>query len=149
MYRNFLCITLILFLNSCSPIIKTHGYTIEDTAKFTDFITEIVEKEQTSKEEISTNLGSPSIIIDNVDNIWIYLFSTKEEKSFSDSEIKSQFIIKLTFDNNDNLISNQTLTGEDLNQISFSSDTTISPINNYGVTEQLIDTLTRSNSSVK
>ena len=145
MYRNFLCITLILFLNSCSPIIKTHGYTIEDTAKFTDFITEIVEKEQTSKEEISTNLGSPSIIIDNVDNIWIYLFSTKEEKSFSDSEIKSQFIIKLTFDNNDNLISNQTLTSEDLHQISFTSDTTISPINNYGLTEQLIDSLTRSN----
>jgi outer membrane protein assembly factor BamE (lipoprotein component of BamABCDE complex) len=145
MYRNFLCITLILFLNSCSPIIKTHGYTIEDTAKFTDFITEIVEKEQTSKEEISTNLGSPSIIIDNVDNIWIYLFSTKEEKSFRNSEIKSQFIIKLTFDNNDNLISNQTLTSEDLHQISFTSDTTISPINNYGLTEQLIDSLTRSN----
>ena len=145
MYRNFLYITLILFLNSCSPIIKTHGYTIEDTAKFTDFITEIVEKEQTSKEEISTNLGSPSIIIDNVDNIWIYLFSTKEEKSFRNSEIKSQFIIKLTFDNNDNLISNQTLTSEDLHQISFTSDTTISPINNYGLTEQLIDSLTRSN----
>ena len=145
MYRNLFCITLILFLNSCSPIIKTHGYTIEDTAKFTDFITEIVEKEQTSKEEISTNLGSPSIIIDNVDNIWIYLFSTKEEKSFRNSEIKSQFIIKLTFDNNDNLISNQTLTSEDLHQISFTSDTTISPINNYGLTEQLIDSLTRSN----
>jgi outer membrane protein assembly factor BamE (lipoprotein component of BamABCDE complex) len=145
MYRNLFCITLILFLNSCSPIIKTHGYTIEDTANFQDFITEMVEKEQASKEEISTNLGSPSIIIDNVDNTWIYLFSTKEEKSFSDSEIKSQFIIKLTFDDNDNLISNQILTSKDLNQVSFTSDITESPTNNYGVTDQLVDSLTRGN----
>ena len=91
-------IILLLFLNSCSPIIKTHGYTIENTSDFSDFISEIASNEKASKEKILKDLGSPSIIIDDVDNTWLYLLSTKKERSFSDSEVQAQFIIKLVFD---------------------------------------------------
>ena len=91
-------IILLFFLNSCSPIIRTHGYTIENTSDFSNFISEIASNEKVSKEKIVNDLGSPSIIIDDVDNTWIYLLSSKRERSFSDSELQAQFIIKLVFD---------------------------------------------------
>ena len=107
-------IILLFFLNSCSPIIRTHGYTIENTSDFSNFISEIASNEKVSKEKIVNDLGSPSIIIDDVDNTWIYLLSSKRERSFSDSELQAQFIIKLVFDSSDHLKKHEILTGENL-----------------------------------
>ena len=145
MNRIFPYILLLLFLNSCSPIIKTHGYTIENTSDFTNFISEIASNEKVSKQKILNVLGSPSVIIDDIDNAWIYLLSTKRERSFRDSEIQEQIIIKLVFDKKDLLFDHKILTGENFNQISFSSDTTNSPSNTYGVTDQFIEAFTRIN----
>tara|TARA_B100001093_G_scaffold128566_1_gene121054 strand:- start:224 stop:661 length:438 start_codon:yes stop_codon:yes gene_type:complete len=136
-------IILLLFLNSCSPIIKTHGYTIENTSDFSNFISEIASNERVSKEKILNELGSPSIQIDNVDNIWIYLFSTKKERSFSESEIQSQLLIKLTFNSDNLLTSHEILTAENYNQIEFSTETTAKPENKYGLTDQFLEAFTR------
>ena len=138
-------IILLLFLNSCSPIIKTHGYTIDNTSDFSDFISEIAANEKVSKQKILDDMGSPSIIITDIDNIWLYLLSTKRERSFSDSELQAQFIIKLSFDESNLLSDHQILTGEDFNKIVFESDTTKGPKDSYGITDQLIDAFTRSN----
>ena len=138
-------IILLFFLNSCSPIIKTHGYTIENASDFANLISEIASNEKVSKERIIDELGSPSIIIDDVDNAWIYLFSTKRDRSFSESEIQSQLIIKLVFNEDNFLTEHKFLTGENFNQIVFSSDTTKRPEDNYGITDQLIDAFTRGN----
>ena len=105
-------IILLVFLNSCSPIIKTHGYTIENTSDFSDFISEIASNEKVSKQKILDDLGSPSVIIEDVDNTWIYLLSTKRERSFSDSELQAQFIIKLVFNKEDILINHEILTNK-------------------------------------
>ena len=138
-------IILLVFLNSCSPIIKTHGYTIENTSDFSEFISEIASNEKVSKQKILDDLGSPSIIIDDVDNIWLYVLSTKQEKSFSDSEIKAQFIIKLVFDTNDLMVDHKILTSEDFNKIDFTSDVTKGSSNSYGITDQFIEAFTRGN----
>ena len=138
-------IILILFLNSCSPIIKTHGYTIENTSDFSEFISEIASNEKVSKQKILDSLGSPSVIIDNVDNTWIYLLSTKRERSFSDSELQDQFIIKLDFDKNNLLNNHKIFTGENFNKITFTSDTTKGPSNTYGLTDQFFEAFTRGN----
>ena len=138
-------IILILFLNSCSPIIKTHGYTIENTSDFSDFISEIASNENVSKQKILDDLGSPSIIIDDVDNIWLYILSTKQEKSFSDSELQAQFIIKIVFDTNDLLINHEILTGEDFNKMAFTTEITKGPSNSYGITDQFMEAFTRGN----
>lgn len=136
-------ILLLLFLNSCSPIIKTHGYTIENTSDFSHFISEIASNDKVSKQKILDDLGSPSIIIDDIDNTWIYLLSTKRERSFSDSELQDQFIIKLFFDKKDLLSDYKILTGENFNKISFTSNTTKGPSNTYGITDQFIEAFTR------
>ncbi len=138
-------IILLLFLNSCSPIIKTHGYTIENTADFSSLISEISSEEKVSKEKILSNLGSPSIVIEDIDNSWIYLVSTKKERSFGDSEIQSQFIIKLVFDNDNQLASYEVLTHEDYNQILFDTGTTKRAENNYTLADQFMDAFTRGN----
>ena len=145
MNKIFSYILLLLFLNSCSPIIKTHGYTIENTSNFTDFISEIASNEKVSKQKILEDLGSPSVIIDDIDNTWLYLLSTKRERSFSDSELQSQFIIKLVFDVNDLMIDHEILSGEDFNKIAFSSDFTKGPSSSYGLTDQFIEAFTRGN----
>ena len=138
-------ILLLVFLNSCSPIIKTHGYTIENTSDFSDLIAEIALNEKVSKQKILDDLGSPSIIIDDIDNTWLYLLSTKRERSFSDSEVQAQFIIKLTFDVDNLLIDHSVLSGENFNKIAFVSDITKGPSNSYGITDQFMDSCTRGN----
>ena len=145
MSRVILYIILLVFLNSCSPIIKTHGYTIENTSDFSEFISEITSNEKVSKQKILDDLGSPSIIIDDVDNSWLYIRSTKQEKSFSDSEIQGQFIIKLVFDSNNLLKDHKILTGENYNKIAFDTDVTKGPSNSYGITDQFIEAFTRGN----
>ena len=138
-------IILLVFLNSCSPIIKTHGYTIENTSDFSEFISEIASNEKVSKQKILDDLGSPSIIIDDIDNTWLYILSTKQEKSFSDSELQAQFIIKLVFDANDLMVNHEILTREDFNKIAFTKDATKGPTNSYGITDQFIEAFTRGN----
>ena len=138
-------ILLLLFLNSCSPIIKTHGYIIENTSDFSNFISEIASNDNVSKQKILDDLGSPSIIIDDVDNTWLYLLSTKRERSFGDSELQTQFIIKLVFNKDDLLINHEILTGKDFNKIAFSSITTKGPSNSYGITDQFMEAFTRGN----
>ena len=138
-------IILLVFLNSCSPIIKTHGYTIENTSDFSKFISEIASNEKVSKQKILEDLGSPSIIIDDIDNTWLYILSTKQDKSFSESELQAQFIIKLVFDANDLMVNHEILTSEDFNKIAFTADTTKGPSNSYGITDQFIEAFTREN----
>ena len=145
MNRIFPYILLLLFLNSCSPIIKTHGYIIENTSDFSNFISEIASNDNVSKQKILDDLGSPSIIIDDVDNTWLYLLSTKRERSFGDSELQTQFIIKLVFNKDDLLINHEILTDEDFNKIAFSSITTKGPSNSYGITDQFMEAFTRGN----
>ena len=145
MNKIILYIILLLFLNSCSPIIKTHGYTIENTSDFSEFISEIAANEKVSKQKIVNDLGSPSVIINDVDNTWLYLLSTKRERSFSDSELQGQFIIKLIFDEHDLLLEHEILTGEKFNKIRFTSEVTKGPSNNYGISDQFMDAFTRGN----
>ena len=145
MNRIFPYILLLLFLNSCSPIIKTHGYIIENTSDFSDLISEIASNEKVSKQKILDDLGSPSVIIEDVDNTWIYLLSTKRERSFSDSELQAQFIIKLVFNKEDILINHEILTNENFNKIAFASETTKGSSNSYGITDQFMEAFTRGN----
>ena len=98
-----------------------------------------------SKQKIVNDLGSPSVIINDVDNTWLYLLSTKRERSFSDSELQGQFIIKLIFDEHDLLLEHEILTGEKFNKIRFTSEVTKGPSNNYGISDQFMDAFTRGN----
>ena len=138
----FLLIYCITILYSCAPINKQHGYLIED------MVTSAVQIEKfniatTTKNDILMSLGSPSIKIGDVNNIWIYLISIKEQNIFEKDDIIFQSIIRLEFDDSGVLLS-KTLIGEkDFTEISFSKDTTRVSSDNYGITDQILESFTR------
>ena len=88
-------------------------------------------------------MGSPSIEIQDINDVWIYLISLKEKRVFEDDIVKYQSIMKFAFNEKNILIENQTLTSEDFNKIEFSRDKTRVRRDAYGITDQLYDAFTR------
>ena len=78
-FYNFFLLFLILY--SCSPINKQHGYLLDDLLISSEKISKF-ETKKTTKNEIFTAMGSPSIEIQDVNYVWIYLLSLKEKKVF-------------------------------------------------------------------
>ena len=88
-------------------------------------------------------MGSPSIEIQDIENVWIYLLSLKEKKVFNEDELLFQSIYRFEFDNSGILIEQTLLTADNFNKIAFSSDETRVERNAYGITDQLYDAFTR------
>ena len=77
MFIYFKLFLVFLLLYSCSPINKQHGYLIDDLVTSTNEISNFKEN-ITTNSEIYEAMGSPSIEITDVDDVWIYLISLKE-----------------------------------------------------------------------
>ena len=133
---------LLIFLYSCSPVNKQHGYLVDDilisSEKISNFRVDI-----TTRAEIYAAMGSPSIEINDVDNVWIYLLSLKEKKVFVEDDLLFQNIYRFVFNKEEILVDATVLTEENFKKIAFSSDTTSVRRDAYGVTEQLYDAFTR------
>ena len=84
MKLSHLILILLLFLASCAPVIKPHGYQLQDI---------LLQEPQivgtSTKVDIITSYGSPSIKIEDVSNTWLYLTSKK----------KKRFLQKMNFKN--------------------------------------------------
>ena len=127
---------------SCSPINNQHGYILEDIAISANSFSKF-NLETTTENEILQTLGSPSIIISDINNIWIYLISIKRENIFEDDEIMYQSIMRYEFDNNGKLLSKKYLNRDDFTEIAFSRDKTKVFSDNYGLADQLYESFTR------
>ena len=137
-FYNF---TLLLFiLYSCSPINKQHGYLLDDFLVSSEKISKF-ELKNTTKNDVFDAMGSPSIKIEDVENVWIYLLSLKEKKVFDEDQLLYQSIYRFEFDGI--LIEQAFLTADNFNKIDFSSDETKVERNAYGITDQLYDAFTR------
>ena len=133
---------LSLILYSCSPINKQHGYLLDDFLMSSDSISQFSLK-NTSKSDIFRVMGSPSIEIFDVNDVWIYLVSIKEKKVFEEDEIKFQNIFRFEFDTAGMLKKQDFISKENYNQIAFSRDKTRVIRDAYGITDQLYDAFTR------
>ena len=135
-------ISSIIVTYSCSPINNQHGYILEDFVTSTNSLSQF-NLETTTENEILQTLGSPSIIISDINNIWIYLISIKRENIFEDDEIMYQSIMRYEFDNNGKLLSKKYLNRDDFTEIAFSADKTKVFSDNYGLADQLYESFTR------
>ena len=133
---------IILLLYSCSPINKQHGYLMDDLLISSDKIAKF-KLNETSKDEIYNTMGSPSIEIMDVNNVWIYLISLKESKIFDEDDLVFQNIFRFEFDQKGVLINSVVLTKEHFNKIVFASEKTKVRRDAYGITDQLYDAFTR------
>ena len=142
MFKFYNFILLLFILYSCSPINKQHGYLLDDFLVSSEKISKF-EVKNTTKNDVFNAMGSPSIEIQDVENVWIYLLSLKETKVFDEDELLFQSIYRFEFDNSGILIEQTFLTADNFNKIAFSSDETRVERNAYGITDQLYDAFTR------
>ena len=142
MFKSYIFISSLLILYSCSPINKQHGYLLDDFLVSSEKISEF-ELKNTTKNDVFDAMGSPSIEIQDVENVWIYLLSLKEKKVFDEDQLLYQSIYRFEFDDSGLLIAQTFLTADNFNKIAFSSDETKVERNAYGITDQLYDAFMR------
>jgi len=141
--RFSIIITLIcIFIYSCSSINKQHGYLLDDVLSSSKKMSNFKEK-STTKEDIYSVMGSPSIEISDVENTWIYLISLKEKNVFEADKNVFQSIYKFSFNDKDILIKKEIVTQDSFNEIAFSTDETEVERNAYSISDQLYDAFTR------
>ena len=138
----FFIISSIILTYSCSPINNQHGYILEDVVNSANSLSQF-NLETTTENEILQTLGSPSIIISDVNNIWIYLVSIKQENIFENDNIIYQSIMRYEFDNNGKLLSKEFFNEKDFTEIAFSKDKTKVISDNFGLADQLYESFTR------
>ena len=135
--------TLLVFLNSCSPILQSHGYKMEKSTSISEILSDIESSSTTNKNDIINLYGNPSIKISDIDQTWIYLISEKKKNVFKKDEIDFQFILSFKFDDQDNLIKKDLIDQESINKVSFSKDKTKIPSSSYNLADQIIQSFTR------
>ena len=131
----FIIISVVLF--GCSPIIKPHGYYIEDI-----LYNEIIDL-GASKQDVFKSLGSPSVKVEDVDNTWLYITNTKEQKIFSEDVLLAQMVFSFKFDKHDILIEQSVYETNEANDLIQDSMQTSTGESNYSVIDQIIDAFTR------
>ena len=138
MKLSYIIVILSFFFLSCAPIIKPHGYHIEDI---------LLNKPQeigiSSKEDLLKAFGTPSIKIEDIGNTWLYLATTKEKKVFSKDEFKDQIVFAFNFDSNDILVSQEIYNQEQMLDFKYNKNQTYSYGTDYSILDQLYDAFTR------
>ena len=140
--KFYIFLVLSLFLYSCSPINKQHGYLIDDFIMSSNSISKFSEG-NTTKSDVFNIMGSPSIEIFDVNDVWIYLLSVKEKKVFEQDEIKFQNIYRFEFDVSGILEKKEVIDNQSSSQLAFSREKTRVIRDAYGITDQLYDAFTR------
>tara|TARA_S200000501_G_C20534537_1_gene617220 strand:- start:112 stop:552 length:441 start_codon:yes stop_codon:yes gene_type:complete len=139
----FIFVYFIFILYSCSPINKQHGYLIEDMLTSIEEVADF-NVGTTTKNDILLTLGSPSVKIDDINNVWIYLVSVKEKKVFENDDIIFQSITRFEFDDDGILLSKDFLGREDYTEVAFTNDKTKVLTDDYGIADQIYETFTRT-----
>ena len=135
-------ISTLIITYSCSPINNQHGYILEDFINSSNSISQF-NMGTTTDDDILQKLGSPSIVISDVSNIWIYLVSIKKENIFEDDDIMYQSIMRYEFDNNGKLLSKEFFDKNNFTKIAFSTNKTKVASDNFGLVDQVLETFTR------
>ena len=138
-----LSLTFIFLISyNCSPINKQHGYLLEDVIRSNEEMSQFIEG-TTTESDIFNALGSPSVEISDINNIWIYLISMKKQNVFESDNIIFQSIFRFEFDNEGILVSKFFANEQAFTEIAFSNDKTRVVRENYGLTEQIYESFTR------
>tara|TARA_A100000164_G_C21653757_1_gene651552 strand:+ start:245 stop:679 length:435 start_codon:yes stop_codon:yes gene_type:complete len=134
--------SFIIFIYNCSPINKQHGYLLVDVVNSADKMMEF-DIGTTKENDVFEVLGSPSIVISDINNIWIYLISVKRQNVFESDDIVYQSILRFEFDDSGYLKSKDFKNEEDFTEIQFAQEKTRVITDTYGLTEQIYESFTR------
>ena len=138
MRLTYIFLILSLFLVNCAPVMKPHGYQVEDI-----FQNKPQKIGISTKEDFIATFGSPSIKIEDIGNTWLYVASTKEKKVFSKDEFTDQIIFAFNFDINDILVSQEIYNKDQILDLDYNKSHTSDYGTNYSILDQLYDAFTR------
>ena len=138
MKLSYISIFLSFFLITCAPVIKPHGYQLEDI-----LLNEPQKIGVSSKSDLIEAFGSPSIKIEDIGNTWLYLATTKERKVFSRDEFKDQIVFVFNFDSKNILVSQEIYDQEQALNFNYNKNKTYNFGSNYSILDQLYDAFTR------
>ena len=138
MKLSYLFVFWSLFLITCAPVIKPHGYQLEDI-----LLNEPQKIGISTKSDLIEAFGSPSIKIEDIGNTWLYLATTKERKVFSKDEFKDQIVFVFNFDSEDILVSQEIYDQEQVLNFNYNKNKTYNFGSNYSILDQLYDAFTR------
>ena len=137
MKLTYIIIILSLFLINCAPVMKLHGYQLDDILQ-----NKPQEIGISTKSDLIASYGSPSIKIEDVGNTWLYLATTKERKVFTEDEFLAQIVFEFNFDSDDILISQDIYDESQLN-LKYDINQTYNYGTKYSILDQLYDAFTR------
>ena len=138
MKLTHIILILSFFFTSCAPVIKPHGYQLEDI-----LLSEPQTIGTSTKDDLELSYGSPSIKIEDVGNTWIYLATSKQKKVFTKDEFQDQLIFTFNFDDNNILISQEVYDQNQMLSLKYDNNKTYDYGTNYSVLDQLYDAFTR------
>ena len=138
MKLTYIILFILFFLNACSPVIKPHGYQLGDI-----LIKEPQVVGKSNKTDVYNSYGSPSIKIEDIDNTWLYIASSKQKKVFSNDEFLDQIIFAFNFDANDTLVSQEIYDKNQMLNIENDKNKTFDYGTNYSLLDQIYDAFTR------
>ena len=96
---------------------------------------------KTTNNEIFSAMGSPSIEIADINNVWLSYFN--KEKSIWWRYFTFENVVRFEFNKQGSLLNKAILTQDDFKNISFASEITKVDRNAYSITDQLYDAFTR------
>ncbi len=138
-YRGVISISVAVIMASCSPIVDTRGHNSEALD-----LTQIIAG-QTTADDVSALLGSPTTTSNFGDEIWYYVTQKQERVGVFAPEVTAQHVTAITFDAGKIVSNVSAYTKEQGKPVQMVSKTT--PTEGHEVTfmEQMLGNLGRFN----
>ncbi|MFY9287642.1 MAG: outer membrane protein assembly factor BamE [Alphaproteobacteria bacterium] len=127
--HNLKLIALLMLLGACEPTIANRGNILEPE-KLQD-----ITVGTSTREEVASRLGSPTLISTFDDKIWYYAGRQTEQYSFFDPEVLEQQAVEIKFDDQGTVVA--------LNKLDLSEAHDIDPVARRTPTYGNDDTLIR------
>jgi outer membrane protein assembly factor BamE (lipoprotein component of BamABCDE complex) len=131
--------SIALMLASCTPIVDTRGHSA-DALDLSQIVTG-----QTTTEDVTALLGSPTTRSNFGDEIWYYVTQKQERVGVFAPEVTEQHVTAITFDADKQVSAIEEFTKEQGKQVQMVSKTTPTEGHTITVIEQVLGNMGRFN----
>ncbi|MBF96597.1 MAG: hypothetical protein CFH34_01707 [Alphaproteobacteria bacterium MarineAlpha9_Bin4] len=128
---------ILTLIYSCSPRISRHGnFFSQDDIK-------LLQSTKLNKSEILEILGQPSTRSTFSDNVWYYIFFIQKERAYFKVRNTSNTVLKIKFDNKQNVKSYNIIQNKNSIKIPINNDTTETSAFKRGLVREFLDSFVR------
>ena len=135
-------LAILLLLAGCSPIVRAHGNSVDDTNLSQ------IQAGVAREADVLALLGTPSAEGTFNPNQWYYISVVTKKTAFFAPEVAERSVVRVTFDPTTGLVSNvKRLTKEDGQNVALVERTTPTEGHNLNAAEQILSNIGRFNTN--